>query len=408
MREVHYAPGESPGPKRPEPIADLILVGGGLANGLIAWRLAKARPQLRILVLESGPTLGGNHTWSFHTEDLDEAQRAWIEPLVCHRWPGHEVIFPGRRRRIAGGYRSISSARFHEVLARELGARIVTDVQVAEVEPTGVRLADGTLLRARAVIDGRGARPSPHLTLGFQKFLGQELRTAAPHGLDWPILMDATVAQHGGYRFVYVLPLAPDVLLIEDTCYADGAAIDAAELRQRVGDYARAHEWTVAELLREEQGVLPILLGGDPQAFWREANGVPLAGLSAALFHPTTGYSLPEAVRLADRIAQLPELSAARLFDAIRRHALSRWKAQRFFRVLNRMLFRAAESDQRWRVMHRFYGLPEGLIGRFYAARLNAFDKLRLVTGKPPVPFFRGVRAAFDMRRQSSGAGTIP
>ena len=51
---------------------------------------------------------------------------------------------------------------------------------------------------------------------------------------------------------------------------------------------------------------------------------------------------------------------------------------------------------------------PEGLIGRFYAARLNAFDKLRLVTGKPPVPFFRGVRAAFDMRRQSSGAGTIP
>ena len=45
------------------------------------------------------------------------------------------------------------------------------------------------------------------------------------------------------------------------------------------------------------------VLGGDPQAFWREANGVPLAGLSAALFHPTTGYSLPEAVRLADRIA---------------------------------------------------------------------------------------------------------
>jgi lycopene beta-cyclase len=31
-------------------------------------------------------------------------------------------------------------------------------------------------------------------------------------------------------------------------------------------------------------------LSGDLPAFWDEAHGVQQTGLSAALFHPTTGY----------------------------------------------------------------------------------------------------------------------
>jgi lycopene beta-cyclase len=46
--------------------------------------------------------------------------------------------------------------------------------------------------------------------------------------------------------------------------------------------------------------------------------------------------------------------------------------------------------------MQRFYGLPEPLVARFYAARLHAFDKLRIVSGKPPVPLFAAVKAALD------------
>ena len=50
--------------------ADLILVGGGLANTLIALRLSDALPEIKIMILEQGPALGGNHTWSFHGSDL--------------------------------------------------------------------------------------------------------------------------------------------------------------------------------------------------------------------------------------------------------------------------------------------------------------------------------------------------
>ncbi|RYZ13384.1 MAG: lycopene cyclase [Comamonadaceae bacterium] len=387
------------------PAHDLILVGGGLANGLIAWRLQALRPDCRVLLLEQEATLGGNHTWSFHPTDLSPAQRAWLDPLVSHRWSSHEVVFPQRRRRLDSGYASIESKRFAQVLGAALGSVVRTGVRVREVAPTRVVLDDGTVLDAGAVIDGRGVRASPHLQLGFQKFLGQEVRLAAPHGLAAPVLMDASVAQHDGYRFVYLLPFTSDTLLIEDTCYADGASLDAQSLRERIADYARQRGWTIASVLREETGVLPILLGGDPRAFWREAQGVPRSGLAAGLFHPTTGYSLPDAVALADRIAALADLSASSLFGAVRSHALARWRERRYFMLLNRMLFRAAEPDARWKVMQRFYGLSDGLITRFYAARLTWPDKLRIVTGKPPVPFMAGVRAALGLPVAAAKAG---
>ncbi len=386
----------------PELHADLILVGGGLANGLIAWRLQALRPTLRVLLLEAGDTLGGNHTWSFHETDLDAAQHAWLAPLVSHRWPAHEVVFSGYRRRLQGGYASIASAHFHAVLTRALGAQARCGVRVAGVSPTEVVLEGGERLRARAVIDGRGVRTSPHLVLGFQKFLGLELQLAAPHGLEAPILMDASVSQtfgdgSDGYRFVYVLPLSADTLLIEDTYYADGAALDEPRLRGRIADYAAARGWQVARTLREERGVLPIVLSGDLAAHWDDAPGVPRAGLAAGLFHPTTGYSLPDAVRLADRVAAQDDLSAPSLWRLTRDQALATWRERGFFRLLNRMLFRSAAPSARWKVMQRFYTLPEPLIARFYAARLGSLDKLRIVSGKPPVPLLPAMRAALDL-----------
>lgn len=380
---------------------DVLLVGGGLSNGLIALRLAQCRSELRVVVLEGGDAAGGNHTWSFHDADLDAAQNAWVAPLVAHRWPAHAVRFPQRRRRVEGGYASITSSRFDAVLRERLGDRLVLGAAVRRLDERTVTLADGRVMTARCVLDGRGARPSPHIALGFQKFLGQEIRTAAPHGLTEPVLMDATVDQHDAYRFVYLLPFSPDTLLIEDTYYADGAMLDDAVLRERIAAYARAQGWRIAEVLREERGVLPIVLAGDAQAFWRDAaQGAVPVGLAAALFHPTTGYSLPDAVRLADLVAALPDVDATSVRTAVRDHALRAWRDRGFFRLLNRMLFRAAEPTQRWRVMQRFYGLPAPLIARFYAGRPTLADQLRILTGKPPVPLGAALRAALatDLR----------
>jgi lycopene beta-cyclase len=380
------------------PTYDLILAGGGLANGLIAWRLRTRRPDLRILLLEQDTHLGGNHTWSFHASDLSAAERAWIAPLVSWRWPGYQVIFPDLERTLDGGYCSILSDDFARVLEPALGACLRTGARVAQVHPTRVELAGGEVLHARAVIDGRGPAPTPDLALGYQTFLGQELQLKAPHGLTSPIIMDAGVAQQGGYRFVYVLPFGPDRLLVEDTHYIDDAGRAPEQLRANIAAYVQARGWQVDAVLREEQGALPIVLAGDIERFWDRQGGQPCAGLRAGLFHFTTGYSLPHAVRLAVRLADaigaLPALDAPALFAAIRAEARAEWNKQGFFRLLNRMLFLAGSPDARWRVMQKFYQLPAPLIAHFYAGRLSLADKARILSGKPPVPVLQALSAA--------------
>ncbi|GGX96052.1 lycopene beta-cyclase CrtY [Massilia dura] len=373
---------------------DVILAGGGLANGLVAWRLLALRPDLRILLLERDGRIGGNHTWSFHDSDLDAAQRAWIAPLVSHSWPRYDVAFPGFSRTLEGGYASVASDRFADVIERDLGPALQVNARIEAMTPTSVRLAGGSTLHAGAVIDGTGPAASAELALGYQTFLGREVRLAAPHGLAAPVIMDARVAQQGGYRFVYLLPFGPDRVLIEDTHYVDGPGWDPDRLRDNIADYARSRGWRIAEVLREEHGSLPIVLAGDFDRFWDELGAQPCAGLRAGLFHPTTGYSLPHAVRLADRIAALPDLRAPALRAAIRAEAGEAWRGQRFFRLLNRMLFLAGRPDDRWRVMQRFYRLPAPLIARFYAGRLGLADKARLVAGKPPVPVRAALAAA--------------
>jgi len=376
------------------PEYDLILVGGGLANGLIAWRLHTLRPGLRILLLEAQERIGGNHTWSFHDGDLTPEQQGWIAPVVATRWPRYDVVFPDYARTLDSGYASVTSDAFARVVTGALGSALRTGVRIDALTPTSVTLADGSTLHARAVIDGRGVRASSRLALGYQTFLGQEVRLAAPHGLSAPVIMDASVAQQGGYRFVYLLPFDAHTLLIEDTHYVDTGAWEPERLRANITEYAQARGWQIAEVLREEHGSLPIVLAGDFDEYWDELKGQPCAGLRAGLFHSTTGYSLPHAVRLAERIAGFSEFSAPRLFAAIRDEAHKEWRGQRFFRLLNRMLFLAGSPDKRWRVMQRFYRLPPRLIEHFYAGRLRLRDKARILSGKPPVPLLAAFAAA--------------
>ncbi|SHM54756.1 lycopene beta-cyclase [Pseudomonas asturiensis] len=373
---------------------DLILAGGGLANGLIAWRLKQQRPELKILCIEEQNQLGGNHTWSFHDGDLSPEQRQWLSPLVVKTWPAYDVYFPERSRRMQSGYASITSERFAQVIEPVLGDSLLTGQRIAQVTPCAVVLDSGEHLQARAVIDGRGVQSSAHLVLGQQAFLGQLLQLKHPHGLDMPIIMDARVAQASGYRFVYVLPFSADTLLIEDTHYVDRQSSSPHELRRHIADYAHQHGWAIEACLREEHGVLPITLAGDFNAFWNENPGQPRSGLRAGLFHCTTGYSLPLAVRLAEWVAGQQDLQAQPLAQGIRGFARTQWQRQRFYRLLNRMLFLAGQPQDRWQVMQRFYGLPENLISRFYAGDTLARDKVRVLVGKPPVPVAQALRAA--------------
>jgi len=365
--------------------ADVVLVGGGLANGLIALRLKALRPDLRVLVIERDQTLGGRHTWSHFATDVSATISDWLTPLIVHRWDGYEVRFPGHCRDLTTPYLAITSDRFNEVVSAVMGEDCWTGVDIVALDETRVTLADGRVIEADCVIDGRGPRSSPSLVLGWQKFVGLEVELTAPHDLERPIIMDATVDQLDGYRFLYSLPLSPTRLLIEDTRYSDGAALDQDALRADITAYAASQGWTIDRILRQEDGILPIALAGDIAAHWRESR-LPQVGLRAALFQPITGYSLPDAARLADEIAALPAVTSATVRTCVEGRSKQRWHERAYYRLLNRMLFKAAQPGRRYVVLERFYRLSQGLVERFYAGRITLADKARILIGKPPVP----------------------
>ena len=375
------------------------IVGGGLAGGLLAYRLAQRQPDVEARVFEADSSLGGNHVWCFHETDLDANQRKWLDPFVEKRWPSHEVRFPAHRRELSGAYLAITSNRFHRVLQDQLRDRVHLRTPVRELTAGSVTPEGGDPWPADVVFDARGPQDTGHFDFAWQKFVGQTVELEEPHGLPHPIVMDATIPQVDGYRFFYALPFTDTKLLIEDTRYADGAELDDAAFVAEIAAYAEAQGWRIRNVERTERGVLPITLSGDPEGYWASlpAGVIPL-GLRAALFHPTTGYSLLEAVRLADRLSAAWDAPSFSPAAAVRQQAQDLWRRGAYFRLLNRMLFRAAEPARRYVVMQRFYRLSEALIARFYAARLTLGDRLRIVSGRPPVPVLRALPCLPDRR----------
>jgi len=230
------------------------------------------------------------------------------------------------------------------------------------------------------VLDARGPESNAPVRAGYQKFVGLELALQSDGPWTRPLLMDATVSQSDGYRFVYVLPFAARQVLVEDTTYSSRSWLDSFEIERRILAYVTAHGASVARVLRRETGVLPLPLDGEvdvPRA------GAPIAvGYRGGFFHPVTGYSLPLAARLALAVAKArrPEETAA----VVRALARKLEPQRRFGQLLNRLMFEAMPPASRWTALDRFYRLPEATIARFYASASTWGDRARILLGRPP------------------------
>ena len=374
---------------------DVAIVGAGLAGGLAALAIKARHPALDVRLVDAASVVGGNHLWSFFGSDVVQKDRWIVAPLVAHAWRGYDIAFPAHARSIDATYYSIESERLDRAVRRAVPPEaLMLGRKAIGVSSTAVVLADGDRIEALGVIDARGTGDLSLLDLGWQKFVGRELVLESAHDAPRPMVMDATVAQIDGYRFVYCLPFADDRMFIEDTYYSESPDLDRDALRGRIHEYADGRGWRVGQPTREETGVLPVAMGGDFAAYWRSGGtNVAKAGMRAGLFHPTTGYSLPDAVRMAAMLAARSDFSGAGLHEATHAMAARAWDERGFYRMLDTMLFNAAEPEERYRVLERFYRLNSTLIGRFYAGKSTMTDKARILTGKPPVPIGRAVSA---------------
>ncbi|GMW03501.1 MAG: hypothetical protein AMXMBFR84_46350 [Candidatus Hydrogenedentota bacterium] len=363
---------------------DYLLVGGGLQNCLVLLALAHYQPKATVLLVEKDDRLGGNHTWSMHAHDMKPADFPWAQSLIEHKWPAYEVRFPSHSRLLNHPYGSISSPHMHNVVMAATVSRSNISVRLetaAELLDSHVAvLSNGLRVRGSVVVDSRGPEHfRGNTVLGYQKFLGLRLRLRRPANRAIPMLMDALVPQTDGFRFFYVLPFEPDRILIEETFYSDNPDLNEDAVTASILTYARLRGYDIDQIESTEMGSLPLpgAVGTMPPP------SSPLSGgYAGGWFHPTTGYSLPPATRLADFLARNP---ASETFGLEWQAQLAAHRKQfRYFVWLNQFLFGTFAPDQRRNVLERFYRLPEETILRFYAMTLTRSDCLRIFIGKPP------------------------
>jgi len=381
--------------------ADIIIVGAGLSGLLTAWRCLAVNPGLSVTLIEGSGRIGGDHTWSFNWSDLIPEVQAWAKDFAVYQWDKYNVKFPKRDRQLDIKYCTGNSDSLRKCVQPFIDnerLKVMLNSQVTETSAIHVTLKNGEVLKTGWVLDARGFEPKDTVYLGYQKFVGRTIKTKEPHGLKYPIIMDATVDQLDGYRFVYCLPFTEHEVLVEDTYYTDGAELSENELVARLDNYITANGWEEHELVRQEKGVLPITLAIDSARFeeWAHESGraTPI-GIRGGYYHAVTGYSLPQAMKSAWLIADQIKKADGKLAAAqaeMDQHEYDHYREEKFLRLLNRMLFRAAKPENRYKVLQRFYGLSEPLIERFYAGQYTRKDQLRILAGKPPVPIHKALK----------------
>ena len=393
---------------------NMVILGAGLSGLLTAWRCLELNPKLKITLIDANSEIAGDHTWSFNLNDIDTELQKWVRPFIAHQWEAYDVKFPTRQRTLnitycTGNSETLKSCVRPLIDSGRLSLKLNSRVQ--DIGEDIVFLEGGEEIQSALILDARGFEPNPERYLGYQKFVGHVIRTEQPHGVERPIIMDATVPQLGGYRFVYCLPYSDTELLVEDTYYTDGADMKSQEVDARIRDYIESQlNITSYEVARRETGILPITIAIKPDVY------APMSiGIRGGYYHAVTGYSFPDAAKVADRLAHQilslvnggQKITNRNLQLAMQNMQREHYSAERFFRLLNRMLFRAAKPQERYMVLQRFYGLGEGLIERFYAGDLTWRDKVRILIGKPPVPVFKALQnlseSAFIRRERNKG-----
>jgi lycopene beta-cyclase len=384
---------------------DVLIVGGGLAGSLTALKFAIAKPELKLLLIESSGKLGGNKTWSFHESDLTEDQLSWIKPMVARSWKSTRVQFPRLDRTIDVGYHSFRSEDLHSYVTERLGESVMLETEVDKVSEHKVYLKNGEIIEAHLVLDARGIDyvPTPKLN-GFQKFIGFDLLLEEPHGLESPVIMDATCPQLEGFRFFYLLPWDANRLLIEETFYSDTPDLNRERISRSILSYAERKGWKVKKVEREETGVLPIPMTAYyiPNSHTGEA--IPI-GTRGGYFHATTGYSLADAARFADLLLASPTYATGAVRESLMKSRRKWLSKQRFYRMLNRFLFYASEPSLRYQVLQHFYEQPQEVVERFYGGRTTWSDRLRILSGRPPVPLNKALKSLTERSVQARFGG---
>jgi len=362
----------------PRPDVDIAILGGGCAGLSVAVRLAAAGRGLH--VIEPRAAYVEDRAWSFWRTAGDP-----FEDCVRRSWQSWDVHGPGgpvRRASRRLRYQTVGAGAFYERAQSLIGDQSRAELSLGTTALDATKTAhgwridtDAGTLTARHVIDTRPPRRKP----GYgQFFLGREIRTERPvFDPDTVQLMQFRRARSSGVDFVYILPYARDLALVEVTAFAPCAPdheVFDTWLREEIAALEAGHH----EVLREERAALPMEVGYHDPA----PEGCIRMGLGGGAARPSTGYAFARIQRQADLVTRALVQDGAP--PASLDGPFARFMDRVFLQVIQTMpdrgpalfesLFRNASRDR---------------LEHFLSGSVHPLDRLSVMASLPTRPFLR-------------------
>jgi lycopene beta-cyclase len=283
------------------PIHDVVVLGDGPAG--LALAAACHRGGLDTVVV--GRDAAWTATYAAWLDEVSPREAVFASTMTMDA-VGHRRSTLGRR------YGVLHSGALRHVL--DVAPRVRADVTVVDhLRDASVVRCDGSPgdLRARLVVDARGARAEPGVPLQTAYGLVLDERPDGIPGeggvlMDWqtPLTGAAGQGDEGPAAgrplpptFLYVVDLGNGRWLVEETALAHRHPLPFDVLRQRLAARLGAD---LTNRARAVEHVSIPLRAGVPTS----AGPTVLFGAAAGYVHPATGYSVAASLTAADRVAR--------------------------------------------------------------------------------------------------------
>ncbi|WOC14146.1 lycopene cyclase family protein [Gordonia sp. MP11Mi] len=265
-------------------IYDVAVVGAGPAGRVLAHRALAAG--LRVAVVDPDPDRQWSATYGMYTADLPD----WFDRAAIAASAPSITVFTPTERVVPHGYTILDTAQFQHTLT--LNGAAVLARYAAAVTASTVTCTDGSRVRARYVVDARGARTADHPARPRQTAVGSVDQSDDPTMvlMDWRPAARTSLAG-APPSFSYRVALGAGRRLVEETCLAGAPPIDVDALAER--NRLRTDRAHVDELVD-----FPLQVDARP---WARSADSPLRfGAVGGLMNPATGYSVGQSLRASD------------------------------------------------------------------------------------------------------------
>lgn len=278
---------------------DYIVAGSGLAGLSFLYRILKEESlkHKNILVVDAAQKTQNDRTWCFW-----ENEAGPFESLVCHQWETLQFFSPQVSKEFemkAYRYKMIQSGDFYShVLEFIKGFSNVSFVQeqileiVEEGDKAMVKTDKGSY-SAEYVFNSTSLfypKMTEENTL-LQHFLGWFIQTEEPiFNPKVGTLMDFTLPQTHGTTFMYVLPRAQNLALVEYTLFTERILKEEeyeVALKSYIKDKLGIEKY---DITHSEFGVIPMSLAKFPAHLGKNKRIVNI-GTAGGYTKPSTGYT---------------------------------------------------------------------------------------------------------------------